>query len=96
MSNQKQLTSEVYQDLFSSPTFSEPVKAGSVELDQLISVIAQDAEERRNNDSKARPYYAMELIRQSRLGALRLPEELGSGGASHCVHSKQLHGGRRN
>ena len=33
-------------------------------------------------DSDARPYYAMDLIRQSKLGALRLPVELGGGGAS--------------
>ena len=49
---------------------------------QLISAIARDAEERRKNDSDARPSHAMDLIRQSKLGALRLPVELGGGGAS--------------
>src|ERR1700730_1105610 len=78
MSNQKQITST---DL-NSPTFTGPVKVDSPELDQLISTIAYDAEARRKNGSDARPYYAMDLLRQSKLGALRLPVELGGGGAS--------------
>src|SRR5690606_17158688 len=38
--------------------------------------------ERRNSGSEVRPFYAMELIRKARLGAIRLPVELGGGGAS--------------
>ena len=82
MSNQQQITSNVLNDHFASPTFTKSVKVGSPELDQLISAIARDAEERRKNGSDTRPYYAMDLIRQSKLGALRLPVELGGGGAS--------------
>lgn len=66
----------------SSLTFNGPVKVDSPELDQLIDVIAKDAEERRNAGSEELPYHAFDLIRQSRLGALRLPVELGGGGAS--------------
>ena len=82
MSNQQQITSNVLNGHFASPTFTKSVKVGTPELDQLISAIARDAEERRKNDSDTRPYYAMDLIRQSKLGALRLPVELGGGGAS--------------
>ena len=49
---------------------------------QLIDAIAQDAEERRHSGSEARPFYAFDLIRQSKLGALRIPVEQGGGGAS--------------
>src|SRR3954468_6966042 len=82
MANQQQITSNVLNDHFASPTFTKSVKVGSPELNQLISAIARDAEECRKNGSDTRPYYAMDLIRQSRLGALRLPVELGGGGAS--------------
>ncbi|MGE7766928.1 acyl-CoA dehydrogenase family protein [Peribacillus sp. NPDC096540] len=82
MSNQKQLNFGVNKDRLTSLTFTEPVKVGSAELDQLITDIAIDAENRRNSGSEARPYYAIDLIRRTRLGALRLPVELGGGGAS--------------
>lgn len=75
MSNQKHLTSDTL-------TFTEPVRLHSNELEQLISAIAKDAEVRRKSGSEARPFYAMELIKKSRLGALRLPVELGGSGAS--------------
>lgn len=78
----KQLISKKDQDHFSSAAFSEPVKPNSRELDQLIEEIARDAEERRNTNSEARPDYAIKLIKQSKLGALRLPIEEGGGGAS--------------
>ncbi|WP_458415111.1 acyl-CoA dehydrogenase family protein [Schinkia sp. CFF1] len=58
------------------------VKVGSTKFNNLISEIARDAKERRDAGSEARPYYAVDLIRQARLGALRLPTELGGGGAS--------------
>ena len=47
MPNQQQITSNVLNDHFASPTFTKSVKVGSPELDQLISAIARDAEERR-------------------------------------------------
>ncbi|MBO1000643.1 acyl-CoA dehydrogenase family protein [Bacillus sp. SD075] len=64
------------------PTFTAPVKVETPEFDCLILAIARDAEERRSSGSEANPYYAMDLIRQSRLGALRLPVKLGGSGAS--------------
>lgn len=62
-------------------TFTAPVKVNSPEFDFLIAAIAKDAEERRQTGG-GHPYYAIDLIRKSRLGALRLPVELGGGGAS--------------
>lgn len=85
MTNQKQLKFEGNhnsQDHSISLTFTAPIKAGCPELDLLIAEIARDAEKRRRTDDKSHPYYAIDLIRQSRLGALRLPVELGGGGAS--------------
>ncbi|KQU22301.1 acyl-CoA dehydrogenase [Bacillus sp. Leaf13] len=82
MFNQKQLNLGVNKDRLTSLTFTESVKVGSAELDQLITDIAIDAENRRSSGSEARPYYAIDLIRRTRLGALRLPVELGGGGAS--------------
>ncbi len=82
MSNQKQVISEIHTAKGSTLAFSEPVKVDSKELEILISEIAKDAEERRKINSEARPFYAIELIKKSRLGALRLPVEEGGGGAS--------------
>ena len=85
MTNQKQLKFEGNhnsQDHSISLTFTAPIKAGCPDLDLLIAEIARDAEKRRRTDDKSHPYYAIDLIRQSRLGALRLPVELGGGGAS--------------
>lgn len=70
------------QKMTNSLTFTKPVTIDSVELDQLIDAISKDAEERRNSGSEARPFYAMELIRKARLGALSLPVEYGGSGAS--------------
>lgn len=63
-------------------TITKVGKVGSPEFEALISAIAQDAKERRNAGGEARPYFGVNLIRQSRLGALRLPVELGGSGAS--------------
>lgn len=84
MSIQKQLNFEVNVNGkdHSTPVFTEPIKVGSSEFDLLISAIARDAEDRRNSGSENHPFYAMDLIRQSRLGAIRIPVELGGGGAS--------------
>lgn len=85
MSYQKQLNFEENiknRGYSTSPTFTTPVKIDSPDFNLLLNKIAQDAKERRNAGSEARPYYAIDLIRQARLGALRLPVELGGGGAS--------------
>lgn len=63
-------------------TFTKPIKVNSSEFDLLITEISRNADERRRNGNGEHPYYAIELIKQSRLGALRLPVELGGSGAS--------------
>lgn len=82
MSHQKQLISETERETSEESIFTHTVKPGTIELEQLISVIAEDAEKRRKTNSEAHPYLAIELIKQSKLGALRLPVELGGAGAS--------------
>ncbi len=58
------------------------LKAGSHALDELLAAIAKDGEERRKLDSEARPFYAMDLIRQSKLSGIQLPVEYGGEDAS--------------
>lgn len=85
MSSQKPLNQRINfknKDESNSLTFTSPVKVDSPELEYLIAAIAEDAEKRRSTGSKDHPYYAFDLIRKSRLGALRLPVELGGSGAS--------------
>src|SRR4051794_39615339 len=79
MINQKQ---EANHESPSALTFSEPIKAGSAELYVLLTKIAEDAEKRRSSGNDSHPYYAIDLIKKSRLGALRIPIEMGGGGAS--------------
>lgn len=62
--------------------FIEPVKIDSPEFEWLIAEIARDAEERRNTGNESRPYYSIDLIKQSRLNALQLPIEYGGSNAS--------------
>ncbi|WP_339229987.1 acyl-CoA dehydrogenase family protein [Aeribacillus sp. FSL K6-2833] len=84
MSSQKPLNQRINfknKDESNSLTFTSPVKVDSPELEYLIAAIAEDAEKRRSTGSKDHPYYAFDLIRKSRLGALRLPVELGGSGA---------------
>jgi alkylation response protein AidB-like acyl-CoA dehydrogenase len=54
----------------------------SAELERLLAAIARDAEARREPGREGHPWYALELIRDARLGALRLPRQLGGAGAS--------------
>lgn len=56
------------------------VTVGSPVLRQLIQAIAVDAEARERRDVPARQ--AIDLIRSARLGAFRLPQSQGGGGAS--------------
>ncbi|MFJ8260216.1 acyl-CoA dehydrogenase family protein [Peribacillus asahii] len=65
-----------------SPKFTAPVKIDSPEFELLIAEIARDAAERRNSGSEARPFYAIDLIKQSRLSALQLPIEYGGSNVS--------------
>ena len=77
MTKQKQINVEDKKDYSPTQKFTAPVKIDTPEFEFLIAEIARDAEERRNAGSEARPFYAIQLIKQSRLGALQLPIELG-------------------
>ncbi|HYQ40194.1 MAG TPA: acyl-CoA dehydrogenase family protein [Pseudomonas sp.] len=61
---------------------SPPTTPASAELERLLAAIARDAEARRQPGREGHPWYALELIRDARLGALRLPRQLGGAGAS--------------
>jgi alkylation response protein AidB-like acyl-CoA dehydrogenase len=57
-----------------------PVTVGSAGLTQLIAAIGEGALERERTGE--RPFAAIDLVREQRLGALRIPAEDGGGGAS--------------
>lgn len=61
-------------------TATEPVTYGSQRLTDLIAAIGEGALDRER--SGERPFAAIDLVRQARLGALRIPAESGGGGAS--------------
>ncbi|KAF3889550.1 MULTISPECIES: acyl-CoA dehydrogenase family protein [Nostocales] len=60
--------------------FSTPLTANSPELQQLFDFIALGAADRDRN--RILPFDVVELIRRSRLGALRIPVSEGGGGSS--------------
>ncbi|BAY28033.1 putative acyl-CoA dehydrogenase [Calothrix sp. NIES-2100] len=60
--------------------FTTPVKANSPELQQLFDFIALGASER--DRDRILPFDIIELLRRSRLGALRVPVAEGGGGSS--------------
>ncbi|AFY31753.1 acyl-CoA dehydrogenase family protein [Calothrix sp. PCC 7507] len=60
--------------------FSAPVTANSPELQQLFDFIALGASQR--DRDRILPYDVVELIRRSRLGALRIPVAEGGGGST--------------
>ncbi|MEH2039970.1 acyl-CoA dehydrogenase family protein [Nostoc sp.] len=62
--------------------FSARVRANSPELQQLFDFIALGASER--DRDRILPYNVVELIRRSRLGALRIP--IGEGGGGSTAH----------
>ncbi len=49
-------------------------------IDKVLHEIAEDAQQRRSDNSNSRPYHAMNLIRQYKLGALQLPIAQGGKG----------------
>jgi alkylation response protein AidB-like acyl-CoA dehydrogenase len=61
-------------------TVTTPVTFGSERLASLITAIGDGALERERTGE--RPFAAIDLIRQERLGALRVPQADGGGGAS--------------
>ncbi|MET4172700.1 alkylation response protein AidB-like acyl-CoA dehydrogenase [Bradyrhizobium sp. LA6.1] len=60
---------------------SEPIKAGSPELEALLNQIAEGASDRERD--RILPFEVIDLIRRARLGALRLP--LNAGGAGSTI-----------
>lgn len=69
-------------DIIGDESLSKLTKIDSPEFEALLSIIARNARERLNTNSDYGPYKAMKLIRESRLGAILLPPELGGIGAS--------------
>jgi alkylation response protein AidB-like acyl-CoA dehydrogenase len=63
-----------------SLTPSEPLKAGSPELEALLNQIAEGASARERD--RVLPFDVIDLIRSARLGALRLPVSAGGAGSS--------------
>ncbi|MBB3810454.1 acyl-CoA dehydrogenase family protein [Pseudochelatococcus contaminans] len=61
-------------------TGATAIRPRSPELSELIEAVAADAVARDRGELPAQP--AIELVRQARLGAFRLPVEQGGGGAS--------------
>jgi alkylation response protein AidB-like acyl-CoA dehydrogenase len=59
---------------------TEPVTLGSDRLGQLIATIGEGALERERTGERS--FAAIDLIRQQRLGALRVPAQEGGGGAT--------------
>ena len=56
------------------------VLAKELELEKILVEIGRDANRRRKNGDCLRPYYAMDLIRKHRLGAVQLPLKQGGKG----------------
>jgi alkylation response protein AidB-like acyl-CoA dehydrogenase len=61
-------------------TSTQPLSYGSERLTALIATVGEGALERERTGE--RPFAAIDLVRQARLGALRVPREDGGGGAS--------------
>ncbi|MGM5025256.1 acyl-CoA dehydrogenase family protein [Tardiphaga sp. 862_B3_N4_1] len=59
---------------------SQPIRIGSSDLQQLFDHIAQGEAEREHD--RVLPYDIIELIRRSRIGALRIPKADGGGGST--------------
>ena len=72
-----QIAQKILDSTFKFPT---PVTASSPELQQLLDYIALGAAER--DRDRILPYDAIELIRRSKLGGLRIPLAEGGGGSS--------------
>lgn len=61
---------------------TKAIQFGTPEFEELLSAIREDANRRRKLPVLEHPFYAIQLIKQTRLGALRLPVEQGGGGAT--------------
>ncbi len=63
-----------------SLTTSEPLETGSPELEALLNQIAEGASDRERD--RVLPFEVIDLIRRARLGALRLPVNVGGAGST--------------
>ncbi|MFC0448430.1 acyl-CoA dehydrogenase family protein [Rhodococcus jostii] len=63
-----------------APGAVRPPARGSAELAAVIAEIAEDAARRRARGGTEGPHRAIDLIREHRLGAVRVPREYGGGG----------------
>lgn len=61
---------------------NRPLKINSPDFESILKEIKRDEYKRRSGNTKENPYYAMELIRESGLGAIQLPAEFGGSNAS--------------
>ncbi len=59
-----------------------PIEINSVEFEKILSTIKEDAQFRLHSDERLHPKKAIQLIKEAKLGALRLPIELGGAGIS--------------
>lgn len=66
----------------SSIKSNRPVEIHSGEFEKILSLIKEDAEARLQSDERLHPQKAIQLIKESKIGALRLPVEAGGAGAS--------------
>ncbi|MEH6949067.1 acyl-CoA dehydrogenase [Bacillus sp. JJ634] len=60
-----------------------PIDIHSGAFEELVKAIEEDAEARRRKDDRLLPYKAFQLIKEARLGAIRLPKNLGGAGVTN-------------
>ena len=66
-----------------SANVTAPIDIHSSAFEALIRAITEDAETRRRSGERLLPHKAFRLIREARLGAIRLPKELGGAGVTN-------------
>lgn len=62
--------------------YKRPIDIYSEQFDELLETIRLDADERRQKEERLLPTKAIDLIKQTKLGALRLPESFGGSNIS--------------
>ena len=60
-----------------------PIDIHSAAFEELVKAIEEDAKARRREDERLLPYRAFQLIKEARLGAIRLPKNLGGAGVTN-------------
>lgn len=60
----------------------QAIQYGTTDFDELIAAVRDDARRRRELPETEHPYPSIRLLKEARFGALRLPVELGGGGAT--------------